>query len=458
MNDLPCARWARIADRQAVGEAPTEADERFRLAHEATCPSCGHEAALWRSLAFDETPEEGDPSATPPELLARVLAEVLEDVPPSERRPSRTARATHTQPRAWRRWSAAGAVVAVAAGAWLLVRPAAPPTLVTPSARLLSLQGEVTIDGRPAALGAEIRQGSTLRASGGAACLSIGADVRACIEGGTEMLFHTIDGPARQVGLVSGHVVVAIAHQPAGHGFSVATRAGAVRVVGTVFAVDATDGGPVSARVLEGVVAVTAPGRPEQRVTALQTVALGSTAPEPLAPDEEAREKALLAGTSPPARAVGPTSPPPASEPSPTPPPTPSVEPQAAPSAAAMLLKARELRAGGRFRESAEAYRALTAAHPRSAEARTALVSLGELELGQLGDPAGALRSFELYGAGGGPLSQEAAYGRIRALRALGRTAEEGRSIVAFLAAYPSSAQERALRARLEEIAPDAGP
>src|SRR5690606_10099001 len=108
-------------------------------------------------------------------------------------------------------------------------------------------------------------------------------------------------------------------------------------------------------------------------------------------------------------------------------------------------------RVSGRAAEAAGAYRELLAQHPRSAEARAALVSLGEIELSQLGDPKAALASFEAYLRKGGPLAQEASHGKIRALRELGQRGEERAAIERFLASYPESPQAERLRQRLEE-------
>jgi hypothetical protein len=77
---------------------------------------------------------------------------------------------------------------------------------------------------------------------------------------------------------------------------------------------------------------------------------------------------------------------------------------------------------------------------------------LGDIQLANLGDASGALRSFDAYLARGGELTQEAKYGRIRALRALGRSAEERKAIEEFVAAYPRSVQASTLQSRLEEL------
>jgi hypothetical protein len=77
------------------------------------------------------------------------------------------------------------------------------------------------------------------------------------------------------------------------------------------------------------------------------------------------------------------------------------------------------------------------------------MVSLGELQLSQLGDANAALRSFEAYLRGGGTLRQEASYGRIRALRRLGKLAEARAAAAAFMSTYPHSAQAATLRKEL---------
>jgi tetratricopeptide (TPR) repeat protein len=115
-------------------------------------------------------------------------------------------------------------------------------------------------------------------------------------------------------------------------------------------------------------------------------------------------------------------------------------------SAAALLAQARGLRADGRYQEASLVYQRLVRELPRSTEAHIALVSLGELQLSQLGNAAGAVRSFDAYLRIGGSLSQEASYGRIRALRQLGRASDARAASEAFIAAYPNSVQAAALR------------
>jgi ferric-dicitrate binding protein FerR (iron transport regulator) len=134
---------------------------------------------------------------------------------------------------------------------------------------------------------------------------------------------------------------------------------------------------------------------------------------------------------------------------------TPSPETSAAPreSAASMLEQARQLRASGRFQEAVAVYRKLESSYRGSREAITALVSLGDLQLSRLHDAGGALNAFDAYLASGDKLLwREAQYGRIQALRSLGRSADERRAIEELLKRYPTGVQKDALRARLVEL------
>lgn len=111
-----------------------------------------------------------------------------------------------------------------------------------------------------------------------------------------------------------------------------------------------------------------------------------------------------------------------------------------------LLEQAQSLRASGRISECVATYRQLVGTFPQSDEARVSLISLGELELLSLRQPAKALRSFESYLKQAGPLTREARFGRIRAFRMLRRKVEEQTAVAAFLRDYPNSAQADMLR------------
>jgi TolA-binding protein len=116
-----------------------------------------------------------------------------------------------------------------------------------------------------------------------------------------------------------------------------------------------------------------------------------------------------------------------------------------APDLQAMLHAARQLRTTGDLDGAARAYGELIAAQPKSAIAAAASVSLGEIQL-ERGRASDALVAFDRYLRHGGALAEDASYGRIRALRALGRTADVERATAEFLARYPASAYAGKLR------------
>jgi hypothetical protein len=125
--------------------------------------------------------------------------------------------------------------------------------------------------------------------------------------------------------------------------------------------------------------------------------------------------------------------------------------PSASPSE--MLARARDLLSDGDANGAVRAYRALRRAHPKSSQAHTSLVSLGDLYLTRLKRPRDALRSFDQYlSHGGGPLAREARNGRVRAHRALGDRAGERKAIDSYLAKHPKGGRSNLLRKRLTEL------
>lgn len=118
------------------------------------------------------------------------------------------------------------------------------------------------------------------------------------------------------------------------------------------------------------------------------------------------------------------------------------------PTADQMLRRAQDLLADGRRHAAIGAYRELVTRHGTSAEARAALVSLGQLLLAE-GEPHQALGYFEQYVRGAGPLGEEARYGRIQALARLGEPTAEVEALEEFLRRYPSSVHADRLRTRL---------
>ena len=117
-----------------------------------------------------------------------------------------------------------------------------------------------------------------------------------------------------------------------------------------------------------------------------------------------------------------------------------------------MLAKAQRLLGAGKTKQAMRVYETLVKRHASTTAGKTALVSLGRIELKQ-GRAKQALAHFDAYLAkSAGALVEDARYNRVLALRKLGRTSQERRSIDAFLADYPKSIYAKRLRKRAGEL------
>ncbi|MDQ2642983.1 MAG: FecR domain-containing protein [Myxococcota bacterium] len=411
-----CERWEELSDCQAIGETLSHDAEEFLRDHARACGPCGRNAALFRELRISDQPE-----SVPSE---REIDDVLLGV----------ANATRQQRHVHRRLAGGvAAALALAAGLalWITARDDA-----ASGGAHSSLQAQSS---GPVAISEREESANPLPPSGEAGCSEVVTGVLVCMAPGTTITSKDLASKHRVLGLAGGRVVVSLVPQPAGTSFSIATEQGRVTAVGTVFSVESSDDGVITARVVEGKVIVrekdTSTGRP---LRAGESLRLGSLKPSTLTVEERERDLELL--------------PPELRHPLREPAPAPSAS-APAPNPEALLQRALALRARGQFRRAAEIYRQIHQASPGSAAGGTALMSLAELSLSSLNDPRAALTAFDAYLATGGALSQEAAFGRIRALRALGRTAEERSAIERFVALYPKVPQSRVLRERLNTLA-----
>lgn len=132
-----------------------------------------------------------------------------------------------------------------------------------------------------------------------------------------------------------------------------------------------------------------------------------------------------------------------------------SAEPSATrklPSAKQLAEAAQRERGARDYKETARLYRELLRRYPDSPEAANVPVRLGDL-LASTNDHQGALEAYELYlERGAKQLRPEAEYGRIQALRALGRNADERAAIEAFVHARPDDYRSTELATRLAEL------
>jgi hypothetical protein len=123
-------------------------------------------------------------------------------------------------------------------------------------------------------------------------------------------------------------------------------------------------------------------------------------------------------------------------------------------SARDLLRQAQSQRAAKDWPGAARTYQALISRFPVTAEASTAQLSLASIELDHLGQPTGALRNYNAHLAAnpGGALAPEALFGKARALRRLGRAAEETTTLRELLARFPGAINAAQARLRLDEL------
>ncbi len=393
-----------------------------------------------------------------------------------------------------------------------LVESKAPPLPVPslPEARVvLSVVsgGLVEVDGRASSVGQEVAKASVLFARDGSACLEIDSLVRACMSQGSLLRIAETRGATR-FELLGGEISADLDPLPAGTSFGITTRDGSAIAVGTAFSVEVPGGdAPVVTRVAHGTVVVRALGGAERRVHAHEMSSMSAAVGSPpiaLPSADEDRIRALMLATP---RAAGQSLAPVRFE-SAAPgsivtvdehvvgrspvalllPPGDHVVavgapahgtvretvrvgvsepvahrfelPAAAPArnvappkgSADLLSLARERGAHGDLDGSVAAYRELFDRYGTTVEAHSALVPFGELQMGRLSDARGALASFDRYLVDGGSLEEEASFGRIRALRALGRSGEERLAIEAFLRRFPDGPLATSLRERLRSL------
>lgn len=257
-----------------------------------------------------------------------------------------------------------------------------------------------------------------------------------------------------------GRVVAVVGPHGPGFRFVVATPSGAeVEARGTVFAVEAGDGGEERVRVARGEVEVRAAGRAAVALAAGLELGIGEAAAVPADPARLEADRALAFGAVP-AAAEGREE-------------DGAADVSQACAAAASALDEGKLAAAGRivdrlersrpasgetrellarlarayrrarqFEAAAGAYERLIAKYPGSESAKNGLVALGEIDLDVLGSYGEALAHFERYLelAPDGYLAEAAAAGRARALSRAGRAAEAARAAGEYLAAHPDGA------------------
>lgn len=394
-------RWLELTDEEALGDAVDESEAEFVQRYAESDERCAEDRALWAAIE-QHVRREPVPAADDAYTVQAVLEQMGHEAAP------RRSRA---------RWWAMGVIAAAAAVllAWPVMRPTEVPDAPAvaapePVPGLVVQVGRVIVGDVEIGEGEPIPEG-TMQAAGARACVAEAGWGSACLEPDARVSVARDEAGRPAVALERGEIEVDL------HADGVVAAADAVRVEGTRFRIAV---GEVEAAVVvtavAGSVHVVGP-QGELRADAGHAVEVMLERVERPARDEPSGSKARL----------GP---------------------------AAVLERAQAARGAGNVREAASLYRKLLARHPRSAEASVAWLSLGELELDSLGNPAAALRAYDNYLRRGGPLAREARFHRIRALRKLGDPTKEAAAIADFLQRHPRSVYAPALRKRQRALAP----
>lgn len=450
--DAERARWEALIDREVIGEPLDSREREFVARYEAAHPELAHERAIFEAAieSLREQLDEEDELS-----LARDAARALE----RHRRDRQRAERDRSRRSRW-----VLGVLATAAGfaLWFGLRAdsvgdgfSSRPEQVTGSEQ----PGSTEIDVRPSVVtpvdpiarlsmvsaGEALELGETLELgasrSSARACVSWTEPTAVvCFEGSLRSLPGELG--ERRLRLESGRAVAALEPLEPGQHFTIETAAGSASAIGTVFTVE-LDEDRTWVTVLEGRVELR---DPEVRVLeAGQRSALpGEAVTFEGAPLVDLVDLAEQLRADP--HATAQSDPPAAAE---IGKPSDASKPR---SAKQLATAAQRERAAKNYEETARLYRELLRRYPDSPEAANVPVRLGDV-LTSIGDHQGALEAYELYlERGGKALAPEAEYGRIRALRALKRKADERAAIEAFLTARPDDYRVAELQDRLREL------
>lgn len=496
MSSADCERWVELSDQAAVEQELSSRDQAWRVRHARTCAECGREAALYSSLR--------DAVGRPERLV----------VPSPAPRPRARRSTLHIAMLTMVALAASIAVVAGIARS-RGSHTNAPPVVEEPSlsAHVLFSSGSARLGAAPIQAGQSVKRGERIDTDDGLACVAIADSITVCLDAMSVATVSLADPRQTIVYLEKGRLLARLDHQPAGRTFLVRTSQAEVQAVGTRFSVGISEDGQTQVRLHEGKLAARAAshvtsdlaapvqaqvgddirlaplpptaGQDDQVLSNLSmlprtgaraiarlasipagadvsvdNVAMGRT-PVSTVLTADAHVRLAMAGYVPVNEWISPAA-------------SATIERtfalaalagsretpdrparahrgQAGPPPSQLLATAQTLRARGAYEECARMYRRLWAQFPGSEESKVSMVSLGELELGKRNAPTAALEAFSAYLRTGGALDREARYGRIRALRALGRDGDADAESATFLRDYPTSVQSATLRRRVHE-------
>ena len=491
MSSADCERWMALSDQAAMGQALSDRDRAWLSQHIRSCSDCGREADFYVSLR--------DAVGRP---------EVLVLPSPAGRRGARRSPVTTTLLVGLA--LAAAVALAVGIPRNLGGRAASPILVqeLPLTGRLLLASGGARVGAAAAQAGQAIANGERIGTDNGLACLAIASSMTVCLDAMSAATVSLADPKQTIVYLEKGRMMVRLDPQPVGRTFLVRTAQAEVQAVGTRFSVGISDDGLTQVRLHEGKVAVRAANHVASDLAAPVQARVGDDIRVAPMPATASRDDEMLSDLSALPRAATSAIARLASVPAgadvlienvamgKTPLSTvlaadahvrvamagylpvsewisladgatiertftlsalapPVKQPDLAAHAhrgalsrspSYLLATAQALRARGAYDTCAQTYRRLCAEFPGSEESKVSMISLGELELGKRNRPVAALESFSAYLRVGGALEREARFGRIRALRALGRDGQADAEGTTFLRDYPTSIQAAALR------------
>lgn len=421
MTEQELDRWTTLVVAEARGQSLSPAARAERRQIEREQPELRGEASLWAEFAELDQPRAGERDD------AAMIASVLDHATDQARGEAEPEPEQQRAP-ARRRWAPVLAVLAVAA---CIALGLALGELRNPGQQAIERQHDSTIGG--AAMAVDEQPQLQIATPGEHRlrrddCRRAGASAKLCTR--EQAQFRVAETSTEQhveLELEAGQLRIEVPEHTL---VEVRTDAGLVRIRGLVELSYDPSTGEFAIEVIAGEAELIGKDATPIRL------GVGATL-------------GLLAAADTPAPAI--PEPPIEPEPEPSIEPAPTVKPRAPepakPTADELLAAAQRALAAGETATAIERYEQLVRTYPQSHAARTASVSLGRLLL-RAGRPRDALATFDQYlDSDATELIEEARYGRIRALRELGRDAEVDAAIDEFLAAHPGSIHRERLQA-----------
>ncbi len=472
-----------LTGKMIENENLTGEEKQILERHQLECVDCAMDFALLNHLGggADRIPvlSEGEASM---ELTIR------QDVLRAENRSKKKRRSSRNR-------VFAGALIATAAAAASLLIfplgtqkssthlpvPEDPSTLVenkdpAVDITLKRVDGQVRFLNRPPSQGDQAHEGDVIEVYDGSVLLEIGNGSAVIAEQNAKLNLIKANTAIIRLGLDSGKAVFKVEELGAEQQVIVDFPGGQIRVLGTLFSVD-LGGGKIDLHVAEGVVYYKTADGDSQTVQAGE--ALGAEGQIRKLDDLEIADlKRIFDGPSEnelieshkigvapefrreleekPSRHLS-RKPPPEVKPEKEIEQVPidSVEPAAVTTIAELMSRAAQLRAEAQWADLIEVYKDVVLHYPSSAEAQTCLVLMGNVQLKQLRNYIGALKSYKGYLARSpnGALSEEADWGVAMAYRKLELHKKERAALERFSKRYPASPFAPVVKERLAYLA-----